>query len=210
MVTPPGYTEQGVLDIIDNVVNRLAPAYKFGYYDVEDIKQEGRILAIEVLEKGVYDPTRPLEAFLYSHLKKRYSNLKRDKFSRLKTPCPSCPFFDPKNKVSQCGNQCAAFCDKMECSKWAQWVNRNATKRNLVEPLDIGNVDDEGESNMADADMVEDTVELKELIEIINQKLDVRLRGDYLRMKSGVKIPKNRMIKVKEAILAIVEEYHGR
>lgn len=209
MRVPNGYTEEQVLAIIETIVNKLAYSYKFGYYDVDDIKQEGRILAIEVLNKEVFDNTRPLENFLYTHLRNRYSTLKRDKFSRLQSPCPSCPFFDPNNLKSCHGNQCSAFADKMECTKWAIWINRNAAKRNLVEPLDISNINGENEKNMESRDSIGNGVELKEITEVINAKLDVKLRADYLRMKSGVKLPKHRASKVKKAVLAILEEYNA-
>lgn len=80
MKIPPGMTEQEVVDTITKVCNRLASKFKFGYFDVEDIKQEAFIYAIQGLED--YDPSKPLENFLSVHIRNRLINLKRNKYAR--------------------------------------------------------------------------------------------------------------------------------
>jgi len=40
MNLPRGYTEQQVLEAIEVVVNSLAPSFVFGFYDLEDVRQE--------------------------------------------------------------------------------------------------------------------------------------------------------------------------
>jgi len=71
---------QQQINIILDVVNKIAPKYVFGYYDVDDIKQESYIICCEALDK--YDESRPLENFLSKHLSNRLKTLIRDKYSR--------------------------------------------------------------------------------------------------------------------------------
>src|SRR5437763_58309 len=85
---PHGLTEDVVLAAIDNAVNVLARSFRFGIYDVEDIKQEARIMGLEAVPR--WDRKRPLENFLYSHIRNRLINFKRNKFRRNDPPCPKC------------------------------------------------------------------------------------------------------------------------
>lgn len=69
------------MQTIQEVINRISPKYKFGYYELDDIKQEAYIMALEAMEK--YDGLRPLENFISKHLSNRLKTLKRDKYFRL-------------------------------------------------------------------------------------------------------------------------------
>ena len=62
------------------VVNRIAHKYRFGYYDIDDIKQEAFIIAMEAMDR--YDEGRPLGNFLAVHISNRLKNFKRDNFFR--------------------------------------------------------------------------------------------------------------------------------
>ena len=73
-------TEAEVLAIMTTVVNRIAHKYRFGYYDIDDIKQEAFIIAMEAMDR--YDEGRPLENFLAVHISNRLKNFKRDNFFR--------------------------------------------------------------------------------------------------------------------------------
>ena len=73
-------TEADVLATITKVVNRVAHKYRFGYYDIDDIKQEAFIIAMEAMDR--YDEGRPLENFLAVHISNRLKNFKRDNFFR--------------------------------------------------------------------------------------------------------------------------------
>lgn len=68
------------LQTIIKVIDRIAPKYTFGYYELDDIKQESYIICLEALPK--YDQSRPLENFLSRHLSNRLKTLIRDKYSR--------------------------------------------------------------------------------------------------------------------------------
>ena len=73
-------TEAEVLATMTKVVNRIAHKYRFGYYDIDDIKQEAFIIAMEAMDR--YDEGRPLENFLAVHISNRLKNFKRDNFFR--------------------------------------------------------------------------------------------------------------------------------
>jgi len=77
-------TEQ--LQTIIKVIDRIAPKYTFGYYDVDDIKQESYIICLEALSK--YDNYRPFENFISKHLSNRLKTLIRDKYSRSNIDSP--------------------------------------------------------------------------------------------------------------------------
>lgn len=68
------------------MIERIAPRYTFGYYDVDDIKQESYIICMEGLSK--YDNSRPFENFISKHLSNRLKTLIRDKYSRSNIESP--------------------------------------------------------------------------------------------------------------------------
>jgi DNA-directed RNA polymerase specialized sigma24 family protein len=74
---------QEQMTIITKVIDRTAPKYVFGFYELEDIKQESYIICLNALEN--YDNNRPLENFLSKHLSNRLKDLKRNKYFRHNT-----------------------------------------------------------------------------------------------------------------------------
>jgi DNA-directed RNA polymerase specialized sigma24 family protein len=199
MRTIPGMSEAQVVEAIYRVVDLLAKKFRFGYFDVEDMKQEGVVFALRVLEKDKYDPSRPLENFLYRHLRNRFINYKRDKFIRNETPCKKCPFFDPKFKKST--NACSVFEDKLECQKLKEWRLRNAAKQSLMQPTG------EADSPEPAAPCRSRNSEFDELKLYINENLPMDVRTDYLRMIEGLSLPKSRRDKVRDAILEVYKDY---
>lgn len=68
------------LKTILKVIDIIAPKYVFGFYELEDIKQESYIICLEILPK--YDNVRPFENFVSKHLSNRLKDLIRNKYSR--------------------------------------------------------------------------------------------------------------------------------
>jgi len=81
MKIPKGMTEQQVIETITKVADRQAAKFRFGYYEVEDMRQEAFIIAMDALDR--YDEKRPLENFLAVHVNNRLKNFKRDNFYRM-------------------------------------------------------------------------------------------------------------------------------
>lgn len=203
-MTKKKLSEEEIVKAISNVVNRLAHKFRFGYHDIDDIKQEGTVFALEALDK--WDGERKLENFLYTHVKNRLGNYKRDNYSRYDKPCFNCPLkaYDPEYLESN--NQCTAYTDKMECKPWASWHRINSSKQNLMEPIGIDMVNDENEKNFYYDDDVTRRVSYSELIDIINENLPPAIRADYFRMLSNVPISKHRKQKVQDAIKQILQD----
>jgi DNA-directed RNA polymerase specialized sigma24 family protein len=192
---PPGYTEQSVLATIDKVVGILASKFVFGSFALDDLKQEGRLYAVEALTKGRYNPARPLENFLYTHIRNRFCNLKRQHLRRTDTPCRAC-----YNNLP-CGP------DGQVCDAFRKWNNRQKMKVNLAKALDISNISDTHEPTTRSADTTVDAAEVNELAALIDENLSVEIRADYLRMREGETVSKGRRQRVQQAVAEILVEY---
>jgi DNA-directed RNA polymerase specialized sigma24 family protein len=195
MKIPKGMTEEQLIEIVDSIIKRLSSTYSFGYYQSQDIAQECWLLAIDGLER--YDGERCLENFLFIHIKNRLLNLKRNKFSRNDIPCKKCPHYRPKEYFD---DKCDFFEKRMDCKEFATWKQRNHLKRELCS----SNYNVDTYDNLdAQADVEQET-EINELRALIDKKLDINLRADYLKMRAGVTIPKAKKELIENEIRAII------
>lgn len=213
MKIPQGLTEQDVLQTIDAIVNQLSAGFRFGYHDINDMKQQGRLFALEALDKGSFDinfknkggkkdVNKKLYTFLFSHIRYRFINFKRDNFSRNEPPCLSCPFYDPKKLKSV--NQCSAFEDKNECTKWDKWFKLNQAKQNLIKPVDISELNSDGISNTQYSVDMADKLYKNQLKDLVDEHLPANMRSDYLRFIQGCRLPKDKLDKLQNKIMEIV------
>lgn len=189
---PDGMTEQEVLDTIDRIVNVLAPTFKFSYYDLDDMRQEGRLFAMEALPK-YKDELGSLDNFLFTHIRFRFMNLRRKRLCRITPPACDCDFCLGKDK--------SHYCEKRE-----KWLRRNETKRSLAEPFDLEGVEEDivGQSDISDL------AAKSEVLKLVDDRLPVSLRPDFRRIIEGVNVPKQRRDKVFEVIKSIIRDYYGR
>lgn len=165
MKIPEGLSEEEVVGAITKIAHRLAPKYTFASYAVEDIEQEAFLIGIAGLEK--YDPSRPLENFMYTHISNRLKTFKRDNYYRL-----------------DYGSNAQKIQDR---------------KKRLLEPMDI-----EALYNVCTTDTTHAEADVRETLDIIDQKLPAHLRRDYLKLQSNSPLPKGRkahIIKTVEDIL---------
>lgn len=193
MKIPPGQTEQSVVDAIEKVVSVLAPSFVFGPYDLDDIRQQGRLFALQVLDKDRYDPARPLENFLYTHVRNRLLNLRRDKLRRNDPPCKRCHSGNP--------------CEEAEghvCDKYAAWLARNQAKADLLRPLDLTNISEDKVRRTRVTSSVQEDAELSEFVKRIDEQLPVEFRSTFLQMRAGVSVPKSRRQQVEAAMKEIL------
>lgn len=194
---PNNVSEQEFLTVLDNISKRLGHKFKFGYHDFDDMKQQAAIFALEGLEK--YDRSRPLENFLWTHVRNRLFNYKRDNYQRPDKPCLTCPFFD---KNFQCStNQCSKFLNKNECELYASWNTRNSAKKNIMQPSHMDNGFD---ISHAKGDL-QNWVQSKEIIEFLDNNIGIEYREFYLKIKHGTKVPKHHLVKLQQHIANLME-----
>ena len=188
---PPHLNEKEVLSAIEKEVNRIAPSFAFGYCGVEDIKQEARILCLDSLE--YYDQTRSLSNFLRVVLQTRLLNFQRDHFQRNDPPCKECHSTILNCKI----NTCAVAREEREkvCKRYSKWYARNATKRNIVKPVDIDNIAD-----IAKASPVDLQSEIDELTGLLDEKLDFQSRLLLLKLRDGIPLDNEVKAKLYETV----------
>lgn len=192
MKLPEGKTEAEVLDAIEKAVRLLASSFVFGYYDIDDIRQQARLFGFQALDK--YDPSRPLANFIYVHIRNRLVNFKRDRLRRNDAPCLAC------REGRYCGP------DGEPCKRFADWRTRNNAKANLMRPVGLDHVSDDKESATRSVDPVYESVAAKELLQLVDEKLPLELRVDYLKMREGVTLPKPRRQEILDVVKDILKE----
>ena len=189
-------TEQELLDTIDVITKKLAYKFKFGYHQIEYMKQQISLFALEGLKN--YDYKRPLENFLWTHVRNRLFNFKRDNYQRPDKPCKTCPFYDPHLKKSD--NECSEFKNKNDCELYNAWFIRNASKKNLMYLNTIEEIKDYLPNKIDFTTSVDNT----DIITKIEENLNGEHRQIYLKIKMGIKIPKNDLdklvLKIKEIL----------
>lgn len=85
---PEGMTEAEVTDIIYRVCRAVAPRYRFGYHDQNDMISQGVLLSIKFLSEGKFKPrgdkplAKQLTNFLYVWVNNRLINYRRDNSNR--------------------------------------------------------------------------------------------------------------------------------
>ena len=193
---PQGMTEEQVIQIINNIANRLASKFKFGYHELEDMRQQARLFAWEGIDN--YDGIRPLENFLWTHVRNRLYNFKRNNFGRPDKPCDSCPFFDKAFENSR-GYGCKAYDNEEECDLYMGWLKRNTSKRNIMNTAQL-------ELDIKQLDAVEEALDKKYIFNLVDMSLPVIHREDWLRLIHNLKLSKARREKLILSIIEILKE----
>tara|TARA_R100001509_G_scaffold132657_2_gene86170 strand:+ start:1029 stop:1658 length:630 start_codon:yes stop_codon:yes gene_type:complete len=200
MKIPKGMTEKEVLEVINKTVSYLAPSFKFGYFDIEDMKQEGTIFCIEALSSFNFDKScqddvsNALLTFLKTHVRWRFLNMRRKQLSRVEPPnceCNLCKSDSP---------------NRLDCKKYANWVKRNVAKKSLMEPFDVDSVMSKDFSSSQDVDSA---VFSSDIIKILNQYISVNIRSDYRKFLDGVSIPKQKRERLFLEIKKILKEHYS-
>lgn len=199
-------TEEQILEAIEQVVNSVASSYKFGYHNIEDIKQEGRLEALRALKDHSYDGVRPLTNFLYVHVKNRLSNFKRNKFRRNDPPCKPChtAATSQERHESKCENikQGASY-----CKRYLNWQKNNASKQNIMNMLSVSCLENDNEFVTTTDDGFK-KIELQEIKDILNKELSPENRKIYLLITSGETVTKQQFEKLKVSIISIFKSYN--
>lgn len=197
--------ENEFLRVIDIISKKLAYKFKFGYHDIEDMKQQITVFALEGIKN--YDHKRPLENFLWTHVRNRLFNYKRDNYQRPDKPCYACPLYDPHRLKSH--SQCSEHSDKNSCELYSQWTKRNDVKKNLMHLTTIDEIKSYSSAFISDDDQLVLDITNQEIISILEQNLIDEYRTIYLKLKSGSKVSKSDTEKLTEKIKQILKDHNG-
>jgi DNA-directed RNA polymerase specialized sigma subunit len=192
-------TEEQFLQAVENISKKLIYKFKFGYHELEDMKQQAMLFALDGLKK--YDSDRPLENFLWTHVRNRLFNFKRDNYGRPDNVCVGCPLYDPERKKST--NCCAKFENKNDCEIYYEWASKKDTQKNILSPTSIDMHDSEY-SNDGD---ISDMISNKEMITFINDNIHTKYRETYLRLKGGSKVPKVAILQLRKHIQQLLKDF---
>lgn len=194
-------SEAEFLEVWNKISQKLGYKFKFGYHSHEDMKQQAAIFALEGLKN--YDNTRPLENFLWTHVRNRLFNYKRDNYQRPDKPCLTCPFY--KKDDPSCKSQCSEFSNKNDCSLFSTWNKRNESKKNIMKPVGIDNISEN--SNEMINDSLFNFISNKELLDIIDANISVKNRPILLKLRGGSKVPKTELKKLVNEIKKILKNH---
>ena len=129
---PSQITDEELYEMVVAISRDLSRGLKFGLYTEEDILQEAWIWAKDALPR--YTGDGKLFNFLYTHIKYRLMNLRRNKYERIQAPCVKCPL------NAYVDGECTAYQIMEDCSYWMSWKIRNDKKKNLASNA-IGGID---------------------------------------------------------------------
>ena len=192
-------TEEEVLIVIDKTVAYLAPSFKFGYFDVEDMKQEGFIFCMDALKAFNFkkssqeDLSSALFTFLKTHVRWRFLNMRRKQLSRVEPPTCSCDL---------CKHDSA---NRLDCKKYASWVKRNMAKRSLMEPFDVDELYNKEVSGTFD---FADAMASSEVMKILDEHIPSSIRVDYRKFIDGDSLSKNKSESLMQEIKNILREHY--
>lgn len=169
-----------MLQTIEKVSNRLVYKYTFDIHSEGDLKQEAFLMAVDALER--YDNQRPLENFLYIHINNRLKTFKRDNFCRQ----------EPQKGTPE----------------WDKWHKVGGAKKNLLEAITLDSVNPNNETNLYEITDFVANAEYEQILKLIDEHLDPKLRKYYIKFLHKDKIPKAKRELLMRKIKEIVEEYY--
>lgn len=190
-------SDEEFIAVLDKITKKLIYKFKFGYHEAEDMKQQAAIFALEALDK--YDHKRPLENFLWTHVRNRLFNFKRDHYQRPDKPCLTCPLYDAKLKCSTSG--CSKFENKLDCDLYKSWMSRNERKKNLNKLTSISDNYDLSSNDDLSLD-----ISNKEIFDLLDAHLSYQYREVFLKLKHGEKVLSVELNKFKKEVDRILKE----
>lgn len=112
-----------------------------------------------------------------------------------------------QNASCSSNESCKNFTDIMDCQTYRKWISRNSLKRNLMMPIEMGEVQDERERNMSLIDDIPNAIITKEASIFMDKHLPIALRHDYIKYKLGITLEKHRRIKLNSTMKEIAREF---
>ena len=197
-------TQKVLISTIDAIANQIAGKFRFGYHDIDDLKQEARLLGLEGFAR--YDGRAPLYNFLRSHIRNRLNNFKRDNYQRISTPCEKCPL----NAWIKDTNTCTAFREKDECDIYMKWWIRNENKRNIMSPIGMAVISDQEEDACKSNDEIVGRLANREIFEMLDSEISRENRASWLKYAAGHKLYESETKLLVENIYEIIERKNIR
>lgn len=191
-------SESEFVQVWEKISKKLGYKFKFGYHSHEDMKQQAAIFALEGLKN--YDKSRPLENFLWTHVRNRLFNYKRDNYQRPDKPCLTCPFYNTKLQ-----SNCTEFSNQSDCSLYNSWIKRNDAKKNIMKPIGIHQVAEDNNEILKD-NLIK-TISNKEIINLIDKNISIKNRPIFLKLQGGSKVPKSELKKLITEIKKILKDH---
>lgn len=178
-------SDEELVAVVEKVARRLARIYQFSYYEVDDLIQHCYVEALEVLDK--YDGERPLANFLAIHLRNRLHNLKRNKHARITTPCERCPLA-AWNKAN---DSCKIYDFKEDCHLYYKWVVTNTDKKNISQPVNMG---DHDVCHQADFDIAQ----FNDIYQRLRERLSAAGQQIMFKIMNGDRVRPNEIKALRE------------
>ena len=179
-------------EIIERISSRLASKFRFGYHTFDDMKQQAALFAWEGINDA-WDDKRPLENFLWIHVRNRLYNFKRNNYGRPEKPCDNCPW------AAYVNHECVKFDNMMDCHLYKGWVDRNTAKRNLMSSYSTIYEKEEETSAL-------DELFTRDVVNLIDQELHVQFREEWIRFINNLRLPKAKKDRLIEEIVVVLKE----
>lgn len=193
-----------VIEAVNKFAGYLASVYKFGFYEIDDLKQEAMVRAFQAMNNGTYDDSKDLDQYLFMTVKNHFKNIHRKYRQQNKPPCLTCPLYDPNFKSSL--NQCSEYADKNDCQPFNEFINKYENRQSLLQPSDITSISDEDKNELViDYNLLEDLAQT-ELYDYVDRNIAPLVRNDFLRMIAGVKLHPDNIRRVQLEVARVMIE----
>ena len=181
------------LKVIEHVAAILAPKFvAIPGYDIDDIMQECRIYALELVAKNTYDASRgPFENYCMTHVRRRLLNLQRDHLARPNSdsPCRACQE-KPCPQAAESGDK--------HCKPYKRWFDGQQNKLRVRRPQSIDYARDDV---FTEPSTTEVDAEIDEVRRFLDDNLSIDNRRILLQLRAGMNCTRPERIRLMVAII---------
>lgn len=185
------------LDLAKKILERIAHKYTFAYFAMDDIIQEGLLIADANYIK--WDKVRCPEKFLFVNLSTRLKNLYREKCCRNDSPCRICNNGGSCDKVLE---------GEHKCENHKKWQNTQNKRRNIVNMAPI-RLNDKGETAdeafLTKNDVATQSVDCDDFNGVVSGRLTDPTKILFDMVIMGDELSKQNLIKLQSEVSAILE-----
>lgn len=185
--------DERTFDLISRI-SREHSHKTFGYLTEEDLQNEIWCICLKLLES--YDHTKgEKEHFLRASVKNRLINRFKDITKSVRSPCPRCKFYSPKDEPS-----CKKFGeDKYQCDKWKNYQLSVESRNSLL------NASESTTERHNDCHSLQGLIS-REIKEYLDTRINVKFKRDLDQLASSGKLSKQRLKKLKKEINRVLSQ----